>query len=259
MSLPRRDFLKLAGLSAVMGMGVKAAFELLAPGALDASEVKPAASGLWAQRWGMTLDLKEITPELQKKIVQVCHLAHNVPETSGSQELKWIWSTSFDKTFPELEHPIVPASYNMLPVLALCNHCDNPPCVRVCPTRATFQRGDGVVMMDMHRCMGCRYCMVACPYGSRSFNFGDPRAKLPNPLPNPDYPTRTRGVVEKCTFCTERLAAGLLPACVEASEGNILFGDMLDASSAPRRALANRYSLRRNPSLGTEPQVYYLV
>jgi molybdopterin-containing oxidoreductase family iron-sulfur binding subunit len=141
----------------------------------------------------------------------------------------------------------------------LCNHCDNPPCVRVCPTKATFRRADGIVMMDMHRCIGCRFCMAACPYGSRSFNFYDPRKFLPEVPPNKEYPTRTKGVVEKCTFCTERLVTGQLPYCVEAAKGAMLFGDMSDAGSAPRKALRSRFSIRRNPGLGTQPQVYYLV
>ena len=89
------------------------------------------------------------------------------------------------------------------PVLVLCNHCDNPPCARVCPTEATWKRDDGIVMMDWHRCIGCRYCIAACPYGSRSFNWQRPAAA--SRQADPDYPTRTKGVVEKCTFCDERL------------------------------------------------------
>ncbi len=99
----------------------------------------------------------------------------------------------------------------------LCNHCEEPSCVRVCPTKATFKRADGIVAMDYHRCIGCRYCMAACPFGSRSFNWGEPREYLDLAKLNPEFPTRMRGVVEKCNFCVERLAVGKLPACVEAS------------------------------------------
>jgi molybdopterin-containing oxidoreductase family iron-sulfur binding subunit len=153
---------------------------------------------------------------------------------------------------PEVEHK---------PIMVLCNHCENPPCVRVCPTKATFKReSDGIVIMDMHRCIGCRFCMAACPYGARSFNFYDPRQFLPERLPNPDYPTRTKGVVEKCNFCAERLADGKLPACVEAAkDGQLLFGDLDDPRSSVRKALRERYSIRRKPDLGTQPSVYYLV
>ncbi|MFP4237312.1 MAG: sulfate reduction electron transfer complex DsrMKJOP subunit DsrO, partial [Desulfonatronovibrio sp.] len=137
------------------------------------------------------------------------------------------------------------------------NHCDNPPCVKVCPTKATFKRDDGIVLMDFHRCIGCRFCMAGCPYGSRSFNFYDPRNFLEET--DPEYPTRTKGVVEKCEFCAHRLEKGQMPACVEVSEGTILFGDLDDPSSDVSKALKKRYSLVRKPKLGTGPNVYYLI
>jgi molybdopterin-containing oxidoreductase family iron-sulfur binding subunit len=144
----------------------------------------------------------------------------------------------------------------LLPVL--CNHCDNPPCVRVCPTQATFKRADGIVVMDYHRCIGCRFCMAACPYGARSMNYRDPRPFIAEI--NPDFPTRCKGVVEKCNFCEERLAKGQLPACVEAcKEKALIFGDMDDPRSAPRRLLKDWFSIRRRPELGTDPQIYYLL
>ena len=99
--------------------------------------------------------------------------------------------------------------------------------------------------------------MAACPYGSRSFNFSDPRKHLEDPTP--DFPTRTKGVVEKCEFCAERLAEGKQPACVEVSEGALLFGDLQDPHSDVSKALEERYSIRRKPELGTEPCVYYLI
>ena len=139
----------------------------------------------------------------------------------------------------------------------LCNHCENPACVRVCPTQATFKRPDGIVDMDYHRCIGCRFCMTACPYNARSLNFSDPRAYLDEISPN--YPTRARGVVEKCNFCVERLNQGLPPYCVEASQGTILFGDLKDSRSDVRRALAGGLSIRRLAELGTGPSVYYLL
>jgi Fe-S-cluster-containing dehydrogenase component len=149
-----------------------------------------------------------------------------------------------------------------LPFLLLCNHCDNPPCVRVCPTQATFKReSDGIVMMDMHRCIGCRYCVVGCPDGSRSFNWRDPRPHIANI--RQDFPTRTKGVVEKCNFCAERLAKGKEPACVEASRQEgcnaIKFGDLLDPDSEVRRLLERNNTIRRKPELGTSPMVYYIV
>ena len=141
----------------------------------------------------------------------------------------------------------------------LCNHCENPPCVRVCPTKATYKRPDGIVAMDYHRCIGCRYCMAGCPYGSRSFNWGEPRKNLDLSKLNPEFPTRMRGVVEKCNFCVERLAIGKMPACVEASEGAIVFGDLYDPDSDVRKVLREKFTIRRKPSAGTEPCVYYVI
>ncbi len=112
----------------------------------------------------------------------------------------------YEQAFPDQENKFATEPLQDRRVLVLCNHCDNPPCVRVCPTQATWRRDDGIVMMDYHRCIGCRYCMAACPYGSRSFNWRDPRPYIKDI--NDGYPTRTKGVVEKCNFCEERLATG---------------------------------------------------
>jgi molybdopterin-containing oxidoreductase family iron-sulfur binding subunit len=113
-------------------------------------------------------------------------------------------------------------------------------------------------MMDYHRCIGCRYCMAACPYGSRSFNYVDPRPHISRI--NPEVPTRTAGVVEKCNFCEERLAEGQLPACVAACpQKALIFGDMNDANSPVRQILRERYSVQRQPELGCGPSIFYLV
>ncbi len=112
-------------------------------------------------------------------------------------------------------------------------------------------------MMDMHRCIGCRYCMAACPYGARSFNWRDPRPYLKEV--NLNYPTREIGVVEKCTFCDERVSKGQMPACVEVSGGALIFGDLSDPNSKVREALRTYFTLRRKAHLGTYPQVYYIV
>ena len=114
-------------------------------------------------------------------------------------------------------------------------------------------------MMDQHRCIGCRFCMAACPYGARSFNWGDPRPHIKGEL-NHEYPTRERGVVEKCTFCEERLAEGEEPACVAACKsGAMTFGDLEDPDSEVRRLLEENFTIRRKPELGTHPEIYYIV
>jgi len=186
-----------------------------------------------------------------------CHLAHNVPAVPDPhRQMKWTWKEPFEAVFPTQVHDGMDVATQWLPVPVLCNHCADAPCTRVCPTGATFSRPDGIVVMDDHRCIGCRYCLAACPYGARSFNFEDPRPFLSEV--NPDYPTRTRGVVEKCTFCVERVDEGGIPACVEACPARALvFGDVTDPALAS--LLSNPLMLRRRPELGTKPHVFYVL
>jgi molybdopterin-containing oxidoreductase family iron-sulfur binding subunit len=249
MTIDRRQFLGLAGFSA-LGFATKPSLEtigrqLRAPG----------------RRWAMVVDPKKCL-ELDgcTRCIAACHAAHNVPSIAEPRhEVKWIWKERFEQAFPSDQnaHTEDALKDKLLPVL--CNHCENPPCVRVCPTRATWKRDDGIVMMDYHRCIGCRYCMGACPYGSRSFNWDDPRRHMGGVLSS-DYPTRTKGVVEKCTFCEERLAKRQRPLCVEACpEGALVFGDLADSTSQVRELLRARHSIRRKPELGTQPAVYYVV
>ena len=101
--------------------------------------------------------------------------------------------------------------------------------------------------------------MAACPYGSRSFNFKDPRPFISEEDHNKEFPTRMKGVVEKCNFCAERLAVGKMPACVEASNGAIAFGDLYDPESEVRELLKSNYAIQRKQGLGTDPAVYYIV
>ena len=154
-----------------------------------------------------------------------------------------------------------------------CLHCQDAPCVEVCPVQATYHREDGLVVMDYDRCIGCRYCEVACPYDARKFNWE------PNSAENEFIPTwgiaeverRPRGVVEKCTFCIHRidagLAAGLMPgvdpegtpACVNICPVRArVFGNLNDPGSPVSQALAANPTLRLREELGTEPSVYYI-
>lgn len=257
MSMDRRDFLKLAGLSTV---GIGAGWVMSRPGDfLEASQFLQTKGLLHAKQWAMVVDIRKFkTAEDYKKVIDACHRIHNVPDLGNPKdEVKWIWSDSFDHAFPGQESEYMPEEMKHKQFVLLCNHCENPPCVRVCPTKATFKRKDGITMQDLHRCIGCRYCMAACPFGARSFNYRDPRPFVKEP--NAEYPTRMIGVVEKCTFCEERLAKGLMPACVEASNGALIFGDITDLNSEVRKALANNYTIRRKSELGTRPSVYYIL
>ena len=236
----------------------KPAFDILSR--LKLVEASPGAGALVGKRWAMLIDLNAcLERDGCRDCLDACHRVHNVPDFGNPKdEVKWIWTVPYEEAFREQEHEFITESLKGRPTIVLCNHCDNPPCVSVCPTRATWKREDGIVMMDYHRCIGCRYCMAACPYGSRSFNWRDPRPFI-NEI-NPDFPTRTKGVVEKCNFCQERLAQGLLPACVEACpEKALVFGDLGDANSGVREILGSRYTIQRKPGLGTKPKVYYIV
>lgn len=256
----RRKFLKTAAISAVaLSSGLMAmsgnANAQIAPG-----KYIKRTGGLTAKRWAMVIDTRQFHKEADfTPCIEACNKAHNIPNIPDDKNIKWMWTDTFDHVFPDDMNNHLNTSVRNRPYLLLCNHCTNPPCVRVCPTQATYQMPNGVVAMDYHRCIGCRFCMAGCPYGARSFNFYDPRLYLQEPYPNPEFPTRMIGVVEKCNFCVERLADGKMPACVEASGGRILFGDLEDPNSNVRRALANNFSIRRKPSLGTQPGVYYLV
>ena len=258
MGLNRRDFLKIAGISGLMGLGGKAALEVLRPGELEAS--LPKAPPTVAKHWAMVIDTRKLkTEEDLQRCIDACHRTHNVPKIpSAKEEIKWIWTEAYKNVFPDDEHEHLAESVERKKFLTFCNHCTNPPCVRVCPTQATFKRADGIVMMDFHRCIGCRFCMAGCPYGSRSFNWGDPRRYLKEPT-NPAFPTRSKGVVEKCNFCEDRLAKGQHPACVEAGNGALVFGDLANPNSEVRKLLKENYSIRRKPGLGTYPNLFYLV
>ncbi len=272
MSMDRRKFLKVAGISSILGFGASVAsarnFEGqkgLVPPQVDANK-----EALTAKRWAMVVDMSRFkTDEDYIKVIKACHTTHNVPDfrnADGSvdrkMEIKWIWTAPYERSFPGQDNKYMSEHIKDMPFMVLCNHCDNPPCVKVCPTKATFKLPNGITMQDMHRCIGCRFCMAGCPYGSRSFNWVEPRTapNLKGEVPNKEYPTRTKGVVEKCTFCSERLQEGKLPACVVAAPaGAILFGDMENPNSEVRKIVTNTYTIRRKPDLGTGPAVYYLI
>jgi len=258
MQFDRRGFLKIAGLT-LLGLSAKPGWEVFST--VDLPEPSPTAETLAKIRWAMAVDLKKCwsAKEGCRDCIDACHRIHNVPDLGMiKEEIKWIWSEPYEKVFPEHELEYSEEDYRHRPVILLCDQCDDPPCIKYCPTRATWRREDGIVMMDFHRCIGCRYCMAGCPYGSRSFNWRDPRSFIKKI--NQEYPTRTRGVVEKCNFCVERLAQGLIPACVEAcKEKALIFGDLKKPDSEVRKALQNRVIYQRQPELGTKPKVYYIL
>ena len=150
-----------------------------------------------------------------------------------------------------------------------CMHCDEPPCVKVCPVDATFKRQDGIVLIDSDRCIGCRFCMAACPYSTRVFNWGEPDLSVD--ISNLEYNAETslpqkKGTVGKCDFCPDMTRMGMLPHCVSACpNGVFMFGDMIE-DSVTNGAETFRFSdlikdkagYRLMEDLGTKPSVYYL-
>ncbi len=154
-----------------------------------------------------------------------------------------------------------------------CQHCDKPPCVKVCPVDATFKREDGIVLIDNERCIGCRFCMAACPYSTRVFNWEEPKQELPEHVHEeeytPDYCGKpsAKGTVDKCDFCPHQIIKGELPFCVKACPNDVFaFGDMYEDAVTNgsgetfklSKLLADRAGNRLMEGLGTEPSVYYL-
>jgi molybdopterin-containing oxidoreductase family iron-sulfur binding subunit len=262
MDSSRRRILQLLGLSslALTAKPVFNAFAVEEHAEKPTATIKHGENALKATQWALVIDSRKFESEEDlEPLVEVCNKIHNVPHLSEKRhEIKWIWGEHFHNAFPGKAARFLSEEVEHNPFLVMCNHCENPPCVRACPTQATFKReSDGIVLMDFHRCIGCRFCMAACPFGARSFNFRDPRPFIREI--NDDFPTRMKGVVEKCNFCAERLAVGKLPACVEVSEGKLAFGDLYDPESNVRELIRTHFTIRRKQTLGTEPSVYYIV
>lgn len=224
-------------------------------------------------RWGMVIDLDKCVG------CQACTIAcwgeNNIP--SGSRydqerrrEIYWNKVISVRRG----QYPVGRIEFIPMP----CMHCEEAPCVIVCPVNATYRRSDGIIVQDYRRCIGCRYCIVACPYNSRNFNYKDqPEKPYHRPDPPPDrasrgpwpFPVRTRGVVEKCTFCFHRIDRGIqekktiglevVPACVEACAAQArVFGDLNDPQSSVTSSLYTRTPFRLREELNTKPKVFYL-
>jgi Fe-S-cluster-containing dehydrogenase component len=214
----------------------------------------PAArTGVPNRKWVMVIDLAKC--DGCGKCIEACSKMHFVP--SDRQWIKVLRMKDAEHTAPYFfPQP--------------CYHCDNPPCTKVCPVDATFKREDGSVLIDNERCIGCRFCMAACPYGARSFNWGhpaDPPQAATQPYsPEQGYPRRT-GTVEKCDFCTDMAAQGQLPGCVTGCPmGAIYYGDQNEDAvtnsrgDTPRlsRLVLDNSGYRHLEELGTKPRVYYL-
>ena len=224
-------------------------------------------------RWGMVIDLDKCTGCQSCSVA--CKAENNVPHGSPEEHIRRL--TPFWHKVIAVSSGEYPAiNINLIPMP--CMHCDDAPCVMVCPAKATYRREDGIVMQDFRRCIGCKYCIVACPYGVRSFNYKEPEEQeyhRPDLPPTREdrgvwpFPHRVHGVVEKCTFCFHRIDQAIkegkkvgvevVPACAEACPAHaISFGDLDDPDSPVSQLLASRQSLRLREEMGTSPKVFYL-
>ncbi len=204
-----------------------------------------------------------------------CQEENNVPfvearEYHRKRALSWMKILSeTEGEYPEVRTRFIPRP---------CMHCDNPPCTRVCPVHATYLNPEGIVAQVYPRCIGCRFCIAACPYTVKYFNwyaYHDRQPELSRRSTNPDVSTRPKGVVEKCTFCHHRLMKArdraalekralqpgdYVPACVESCPSRAMyFGDLSDPASEVARLAESPRSFRLLEDLGTHPKVFYLA
>jgi len=238
----RRGFLRAASAFAAT---------VLAPGVtLYAFGEKPASAGLAggtasaSKRWGMLIDAGKCGDRCDA-CVSACKEENGWGQSEDPRTgAQWIRKVSIrdPKTGWSAEPPV------------MCQHCADPPCAEVCPTGASFKRADGIVLVDKHICIGCRYCMMACPYKARSFVHEPIDDQKPNA-------PRGKGVVESCNLCVDRVDAGRKPACVEACSakagGAMTFGDLNDPASDITKAVKAKASAAIRGDLGLDPGVRY--
>ncbi len=260
--ITRRDFMRLMaglGISVAAAAALSNADQLRAlldqEMALETGERSAHAHGDARHRWGMVIDLRACIG--CDYCVYACQAVNDVLD-----DMRWNVHL-IDRT----------ETGNIYHLTRPCLHCQDAPCAAVCPVGATFVREDGIVIMDYDKCIGCRYCQVACPYGARSFNW-TARATASGYQAEwgaAEVEQRPRGVVEKCTFCVHRIDRGLsqglvpgvdraaTPACVNICPVKArVFGDLNDPESPASRLIATNPTFRLREDLGTEPNVYYI-
>ena len=237
-AMSRRQFIGW-GAAAVAGFAI-------APGVMlfDLAHGRPVAEAASNKvRWGMLIDTNQCSAGCND-CVTACstenHLSGGLKETDS----QWIRKLELKDARSGKTHS--------LPML--CQHCEHPPCVDVCPTGASFRRADGIVLVDRHICIGCRYCMMACPYKARSFVHADVTGQ------NPDVP-RGKGCVESCTLCVHRIDRDQKPACVEAcaaaGRNAMIFGDLNDPQSEISRRIATYATTQVRADLALNTAVRY--
>ncbi len=247
----RRQLLKglgLAGAAAALSPVARLAATWAAPPHASSASGRP-------RRWVMVIDLARC--DGCKKCTLACQAEHVVPFEQEWIKVSDVGNNAFDK----YSQPVP------------CQHCEVAPCVKVCPVGATFHNQDGIVLVDHNRCIGCRFCMAACPYGARSFNWTEPKHTAAESFAqySPEYPVPHRkGTVEKCMLCAHRVKVGRLPACLETctKEGMkaIYFGDanenlVTNGEEVKKlsQLLGEGRAYQYKEELGTHPRVWYLL
>ena len=221
---PRRGFLK-----EMLGLGTAATVIPIMPAKAAIGDQPPRRPGLPGKRYGMLVDLRKCIG------CQACTVSCSLENQAPIGQFRTT-VLQYEVNLPDQQQAA------MLSLPRLCNHCDTPPCVPVCPVQATFQREDGIVLVDNERCVGCGYCVQACPYDARFLN----------------HETKT---ADKCTFCEHRLEVGLLPACVESCVGGArVIGDLNDPDSEISRRMTEAKDDIKvlKPDQNTAPHVFYI-
>ncbi len=231
----RRKFITGGVTGSMIAAGVTVAPGVFLTSTAHSKPTSDAASN--TNRWGILIDTNKDVD--WNKCVDACNNEHglnNEKHARDDQKTQYIRVVSIKNN--------ATGYTKELPVM--CQHCESPPCVDVCPTGASMKREDGIVQVDRHRCIGCRYCMMACPYKARSFvheKLVDQKESTP----------RGKGCVESCNMCVHLIDQGKQPACVEASNGGMIFGDLNDANSEISKALVanNTKQIRADLKLNT--------
>lgn len=205
-------------------------------------------------RYAMAIDLERCTGCQACSVA--CKVENNLPNDIWWNRVLTVGGDSMDTPkgeFPNLNMQFLPVN---------CQHCENPACVKACPVGATYKRKeDGIIMQDYDKCVGCRYCMIACPYsGVRQFNWKKPEYAIDVAMGDATVTPHQINVVEKCTFCSHRLAQGLEPACINTCPNRArIFGDLDDPNSAVNKVIQGRSHFYLLEQKGTKPSVIYLT
>lgn len=269
METTRRDFLKMLGVGSMTGASLLVGSQRAeASSATGLPDPKKAKGDYW---WGMVIDLEKCVG--CEACMVACRVENNVPvagpeEAHMDRAINWMDRINLvSGEFPDVQFKFIPTP---------CNHCEDSPCSRICPVKAICDSEDGIVGQIYARCLGCKYCMMACPYSRRYFNWGKPEWKnqLVQQL-NPEVPVRPKGVVEKCSFCIHRIQkvkdkaraekrkvkdGEVTTACQDVCPTHaIVFGNFKDRKSRVSKLSQSSRAFRLQEEAGTNPKVVYLA